>query len=271
MYFIGHLDWAEHILSPFSYGQTFLDINSTLLKRYAACADAVQMKSVEDHWMEKLEREFAASREADADGDLFAGGNPNRRDLVDSEDEDEEDSGHEEGEENGVNRMERLQRKAGKEGIVYTGDGSEDDDESEDGMYLGRGEKRELTETEKSNVADHGDDEEEEEKDPFAISDDSGEEEEMAELRRKVLASKPFTNVETDERPKPERISKPETRQPEPDSDNPSDDGDDDEFDNIINATPVLDRSGLQAKQRLKGYEQSATFSRTVVGAPKKR
>ena len=51
-----------------------------------------------------------------------------------------------------------------------------------------------------------------------------------------------------------------------------SDNGDDDEFDNIINATPVTDRIGIQAKQKAKTAEPlaSAVFTRTVVGAPKK-
>jgi len=95
----------------------------------------------------------------------------------------------------------------------------------------------------------------------------------MAELRRRVLASKPFSNPKaSEEKEAPERVSRPlplkEDSDIEPDSDN----GDDDEFDNIIDATPVTDRTGIQAKLRARASEPlaSATFSRTVVGAPKK-
>lgn len=52
-----------------------------------------------------------------------------------------------------------------------------------------------------------------------------------------------------------------------------SDNGEDDEFDNIIDATPVTDRTGIIAKEKAKAVSPtiaSATFSRTVVGAPKK-
>ncbi|KAH0131875.1 hypothetical protein KCU67_g16700, partial [Aureobasidium melanogenum] len=45
----------------------------------------------------------------------------------------------------------------------------------------------------------------------------------------------------------------------------------DDDFDNIMNATPVLDRSGIGAKQKQKAQDQiSARFSRTVIDAPSK-
>src|SRR5262245_16172432 len=38
-YICGHANWAEDILASFSYGEAFLDINASLLKRYAACKD----------------------------------------------------------------------------------------------------------------------------------------------------------------------------------------------------------------------------------------
>lgn len=110
------------------------------------------------------------------------------------------------------------------------------------------------------------------ERDPLDISDDSDDEEEMAELRRKVLQSKPFTNpTDTGQKPQPEKISRPEALPVDSDVEPDSDNGDDDAFDDIINATPVTDRTGIQAKEELKGQENvSAVFSRTVVGAPRK-
>lgn len=239
-YICGHPDWAEEILSHFSYGQAFLDINSSILKRYAACTDEEDIKKTETAWMERLEKEYADSRADAEDGpeDMWKGGNLNHRAPVSSdEDEDEEDNE----------------------------DGDRDDDGSVDGIYLGK---------EKPKVAkDEGEEiKEENEKDPFDISEDSDDEEEMAELRRRVLASKPFSNPSVSDKTPLEKVARPipaaEDSDAEPDSDN----GEDDEFDNIINATPVTDKIGIQAKMRSKAQEPvaSVTFSRTVVGAPKK-
>lgn len=125
-------------------------------------------------------------------------------------------------------------------------------------------------------------DEEDEERDPFDLPPED-DEEEMAELRRKVLASKPFSNpsASTSDRQAPERISRPSdpekpTQLPEEsDAESGSDiGGDDDEFDNIMNAAPVTDRTGITAAQRKRAMEKegklSATFSRAVVNAPSK-
>ena len=95
----------------------------------------------------------------------------------------------------------------------------------------------------------------------------------MAELRRRVLAAKPFSNPkDTGQKAAPEKIPRPITLKEDSDIEPDSDNGDDDEFDDIINATPVTDRIGIQAKQRAKASEPlaSAVFSRTVVSAPKK-
>ena len=231
----GFEEWAQEVLSHFPYGQSFLDINSSVLKRYAACKDEADVKKTQEAWMERLEREYKESREeGEGEEDLWKGGNTNHRLPESSEEgEDEEDEG-EEGE----------------------------DGEEVDGIYLGKKPPKKVEEPEPA-----------EERDSFDISDDEDDEEEMAELRRKVLAAKPFSNPkDTGQKQAPEKISRPvpvkEDSDVEPDSDN----GDDDEFDNIINATPVMDRIGIQAKQRARAPEPlaSVTFSRNVVGAPKK-
>ncbi|OAG02695.1 DUF367-domain-containing protein [Paraphaeosphaeria sporulosa] len=95
-YICGHADWAEDILSSFSYGEAFLDINAALLKRYAACANEDEIKAAEEKWLAKLEKEYNDDRKEKEDGeadDIWAGGNVNRRqiDFSDDEDEDEED------------------------------------------------------------------------------------------------------------------------------------------------------------------------------------
>ena len=105
--------------------------------------------------------------------------------------------------------------------------------------------------------------------DPLAMSDEEDDEEEMAELRRKVLASKIFCNPTAQEKKPPETI-----RRPVPvdsDAESGSDVGDNGAFDSIIDATPVTDRTGINAKQRMKkDAGASVVFSRSVVGAPNK-
>lgn len=220
------------MLKPFRYGDAFLEINSKLLKRYAACATEEEVKKTEEEWLAKIEAEYAANRDVGAD-DMWTVGNTNRQ-VVDSDSDEGSDEEDEEG-----NKKKKDQN------------GSDDEEE------------------------------EEEDKDPFAISDDSEDEAQMAEIRQKILNSKSFQNpsVDDDDHPtkQPEKVSRPED-QPvlREDSDAESgsagsEDEDDEAFDNIINATPVTDRTGIIASSRRKGKETiSASFSRTVVDAPKR-
>lgn len=224
-------------MKNFSYGEAFIKINSQLLKRYAACSSEEDIKRTEEEWLNKIEREYnesRAEREAGGADDMWHRGNTNRLEVPDSDDE--------------------------------------DDNEDEEGA--------------------EEEEEEEEDKDPFAISDDSDDEEEMAEIRRKILNSKSFQNPTSASSPP----SSQQQNQPQPissttapsqplnkkqlpiDSDSESgsaevsDDGDDEAFDNIIDATPVTDRTGILAakKQRKVNDSLTASFSRTVISAPKK-
>ena len=151
---------------------------------------------------------------------------------------------------------------------------SDDDDEDEEDE---EGNKKKKDE----NGSDDGEEEEEEDKDPFAISDDSEDEAQMAEIRQKTLNSKSFQNpsIDDDDHPakQPEKVTRPDHQSVlREDSDAESgsagsEDDDDEAFDNIINATPVTDRTGIISKSRRKGKETfSASFSRTVVNAPKR-
>lgn len=107
--------------------------------------------------------------------------------------------------------------------------------------------------------------------DPLAMSDEEDDEEEMAELRRRVLASKPFLNPSTEDRKPPEKIARMVSVPVDSDSESGSDMGNNDVFDSIIDATPVTDRTGINNKQKLRKQEEaSAVFSRSVVNAPKK-
>lgn len=207
----GHEDWAEEVLKHFSYGKSFLEINSQLFKRYAACTSEEEIKAAEEKWLAKIEREYAESR-ANTE-DIWESGNTNRRPVFSDSEEDDDD---------------------------------EDDEEGSD-------------------------EEEDPNRDPYALPEDSDDEEEMAELRRKVLASKPFAEKEEepDDKPRPEIIarnvtssvgqgSQLTTSKNDADEDGNSgsdDDDDDDAFDNIINATTSTDRTGILALQRRKQQE----------------
>ncbi|KAL2194930.1 hypothetical protein P885DRAFT_41988 [Corynascus similis CBS 632.67] len=239
----GHLDWAAQVLAPFSYGSAFLEINSSLLKKYAACEDEAGVKKVEQEWMERLDREYAESREEGDPNDLWAGGNMNRKAPVDSDEEDDEGSEEDEDEDEDVEK-----------------DG--DDDESVDGIYLGT----------KPPPKTQG--EEVEERDRFALPPESDEEDDDAEMeaiRRKILASKPFSNPEPDEKKPLETVPRPQQQyKPDSDAEPDSDNGSDDEFDNIIDATPVTDRIGLVKleKERSRITTTTRTFSSGGVSAP---
>jgi len=245
-YICGHAEWAQEILSTFSYGEAFLEINAGVLKRYAACTSEEEVKAAETAWLAKIETEYNDSR-ADQGGredtDAWAGGNLNRRPMDDDSDEGSEEDSEDE------NRQAHHKDGSNKE---------EGDDEDEDGEE-DYGPNRDMPES----------------------SDD---EEEMAELRRKVLASKPFQNPASDAehdttngsrlpQTEPAPASSRAAQQLEEDSDalSGTDIGDDDDFDNIINATPVTDRTGINAKQRAKQLDtMSATFSSAKLTAPKK-
>lgn len=216
----GRREWAEEVLSTFSYGQAFLDINEEVFEWYEKCENEEEVKDAEERWLKKIEEEYEAKAGNHNGKQGWEGGNLNRKKgLVDGEEGDEDDE-HEEG------------------------DGEDDD--------------------------------EEEQLDPYGLPpEESDDEEEMAELRRRVLASKPFANTDAeDNRKQPETIARPATTLHDSDAESGSDvgDGGDDEFDNIMNATPITDRAGISAKQRQKQQDtlQSATFSRTMLSAPSK-
>ena len=248
----GHWEWAEELLDKFSYGEAFLEMNRTLLRRYATCKDADEVKQKQEAWLAKIEREYEDSR-IDT-GDAWSGGNVNRRPLLpDSEDEDEDHDGAERDEDDEKN--------------------SQDEDADNQTPDIG------------------------------ALPPILDDEDEMAELRRKVLQSKPFTNGKSQSRDSDAAGSPPMVdnqaggvslyqnsvqsgpRYPnqqnalQEDSDALSSDSDNDqdaEFDNIINATPVADRTGITAKQKTKTQNaraaagMSASFSRSIVNAPNK-
>ncbi|KAI0905717.1 hypothetical protein F4823DRAFT_119485 [Ustulina deusta] len=251
-YICGHPDWAEQALCPFNYGESFLAINSKLLKKYATCEDEDAIKKTEKEWLERLEREHAESRENDDHDDLWKGGNVNRRVIADSDEDPDEGDGDDDGE-------------------------GGDDNESVDGIYLG---KKPAQWPKPGGVAE-GAERPQNKKDPFDITDDEDDEAEMEEIRRKILASKPFADPEDiDKKPKPQAIPPPQPQRyevdldmdPDSDNDNYSDIGVDDTFDNIIDATPLTDRTGLAKleKERAKAVVTTRTFTSGSAAAPRR-
>lgn len=245
----GHLDWAEMVLEPFSYGKAFLKINAQLLRRYAACEDEDAVKRAQEEWMERLEKEYADNRGEGNGNDMWTTGNTNRRAMSDSDDENDdgvvdEDSCVEENE---------------------AGDESDDENTSIDGIWLGK--KPDPPQA----AAIQGD------KDPFALSDDSDDDAAMEEIRRKILASRTFVNPQADKK-RPETIPRPQPQpqtlkvddEAEPDSDNEVDE--DDEFDDIIAATPMTDRIGLAKleRERSQAAIHTRTFTSGGASAPKR-
>ncbi|KAI9799015.1 MAG: hypothetical protein M1825_004911 [Sarcosagium campestre] len=222
----GHPDWAEAALSPFSYGEAFLEINSTLLQRYASCTNEDDIKREQERWLAKLEREYARNRTETpgAVKDDWEGGNLNRRSFTDSDDDDE------------------------------------DDDDKRSNPDLENGDLQGLP------IIDI--------KDPHEVSEDEDDDEEMAELRRKVLNSKPFANPlpeDKNQKSVPTKIARPMPAVVDSDEEDTSDNAEDAEFDSIFDATPITDRAGIQAKQRLKGKAAvSAVYSRSSIAAPQK-
>lgn len=242
------------MLTHFSYGKPFLEINSGVLKRYAACTSEEEIKQAEEKWLAKIEKEWVDNRGDGGGGDAWEGGNKNQKEEeeVDSDD----DSGEEEG----------------SGGATSEKTDAEEEDEEEGGVGISR--------------------------DPLDLSSDTDDAEEMAEIRRRVLQSKPFSNpapntTDTSKGSLSEnKISRhhrntvsamtADSDTSDSDSSNNDNDGDVDDaaFDAIINATPVTDRTGILAKQQQQqprrgvgNREQniaSGSFSRAQVGAPKR-
>jgi pre-rRNA-processing protein TSR3 len=92
---VGHTDWAEELLSNFSWGLAFLEINKEILGLYQQCTDSDSIKKVETEWLERLQEEVRQRKEHTQDEDIWAMGNINRKSVIggqsESEDEEEEE------------------------------------------------------------------------------------------------------------------------------------------------------------------------------------
>jgi pre-rRNA-processing protein TSR3 len=92
----GHFDWAEKVLSHFSWGQGFLDINEDLLLIYSQCSDDDSVRKAQDAWLDAIEEEAEKKQLSKLNGDGWTVGNrnhglPGELPPTDSEDEGEEE------------------------------------------------------------------------------------------------------------------------------------------------------------------------------------
>ncbi|CAI4051203.1 hypothetical protein SKDZ_15G1590 [Saccharomyces kudriavzevii ZP591] len=76
---VGKMDWASELLSHFSWGLGFLDLNKELLEIYQRCTDADSVKKAEKEWLEKLEMETQERKSHTKKTDIWMMGNINRR------------------------------------------------------------------------------------------------------------------------------------------------------------------------------------------------
>lgn len=89
---VGHSDWAEKLLSNFSWGLTFLKINKELLEVYAQCTDSESISKAQDEWLVKIEEESKERKQKAQTEDVWMMGNVNRKVDEDDEDEDEDEN-----------------------------------------------------------------------------------------------------------------------------------------------------------------------------------
>ncbi|QHS76125.1 ribosome biogenesis protein TSR3 [Saccharomyces paradoxus] len=76
---VGRMDWASELLSHFSWGMGFLELNKELLEIYQHCTDAASVKKAEEEWLQNLEREIQERKSHTKDEDIWMMGNINRR------------------------------------------------------------------------------------------------------------------------------------------------------------------------------------------------
>lgn len=243
-YICGRQDWAEEVLSSFSYGDAFLDINSALLRRYAACTTEEEIKRAEEVWLAKLEREYAQSR-ADRDTtskrQAWAAGNTNR--MIPDDDDDEDDD--EDGDDNDSNSTSDENLNFNQHNLPELPNDNDDDDDDEEEMeYLRQRVLRsatfstEVSRYDKSNTK------------KISVVDAAG-------ITKNNNSNSDGSKSTTDQ---------PDNHDHDHDHDNDNDhndndvdvDGDDNdtELDTILNATSTTDRIGITAMQRRRGLKE---------------
>ncbi|KAI0286262.1 DUF367-domain-containing protein [Russula brevipes] len=85
-YLTGHDDWAEQLLAPFGWGNSFYTVNRHLLERYHTCEDAASVVKAQEEVLAELEESYSAARRVPDDPDLLVA-NPNHPPPSDSDSE----------------------------------------------------------------------------------------------------------------------------------------------------------------------------------------
>lgn len=92
---VGRMDWASELLSHFSWGLGFLELNKELLEIYQQCTDNDSVKKAEEDWLAQIEEETKQRKQEAQETDVWMMGNVNRKlndlNISDSEEEYEED------------------------------------------------------------------------------------------------------------------------------------------------------------------------------------
>lgn len=96
---VGHTDWAELLLSNFSWGLTFLKINKELIDVYSKCTDSDSVESAQKEWLVKIENEAKERKELALKEDVWMMGNVNRENVDDTKEDDDEDDDDDDDEE----------------------------------------------------------------------------------------------------------------------------------------------------------------------------
>lgn len=60
----GHHDWAEEILSKFTWGHAFLELNEELLEIYSECSDAASVQEAQENYLAAMAEEAKEREEA---------------------------------------------------------------------------------------------------------------------------------------------------------------------------------------------------------------
>ncbi|TIC16442.1 DUF367-domain-containing protein [Wallemia mellicola] len=99
-YLTGFDEYAETLLSKFSWGHSFLKVNGGLLERYAKCKNSEEIIAEQERIMEDEQREYEAARQQEDENDDLLQANPNHQNWAEeSEEESSEEESSEEEEE----------------------------------------------------------------------------------------------------------------------------------------------------------------------------
>lgn len=70
----GHRDWAEQVLSHFTWGHAFLELNEELLDIYEDCTDANSVQEAQQAYLDAIEQEAEQRRQNKLTGETVIGG-----------------------------------------------------------------------------------------------------------------------------------------------------------------------------------------------------